>query len=258
MKRALFLVVAMLAMALTGASAQHIANVRSSIGRSAANGGVVKISEDDGVKTAISRVEATTSTPAKAPGYRFVIYYDNTQYADERAAKVLSKFRSKFKDITSYISSESPSFRVVIGDCFTYEDVAIIRNRIIDDYPDAALSDASIPYRVLCRIKGANRMRIERSGYVTGGVELEDIFYEEVDLEGNVVSAAETPAEEADAAAEAAVEVPAVEVAVEAAVEVPAVEVAVEAAVEVPAVEAVAEVAVEATAVEEAPAEAAE
>lgn len=254
MKRALFLVVAMLAMALTGASAQHIANVRSSIGRSAANGGVVKISEDDGVKTAISRVEATTSTPAKAPGYRFVIYYDNTQYADERAAKVLSKFRSKFKDITSYISSESPSFRVVIGDCFTYEDVAIIRNRIIDDYPDAALSDASIPYRVLCRIKGANRMRIERSGYVTGGVELEDIFYEEVDLEGNVVSAAETPAEEA----EAAVEVPAVEVAVEAAVEVPAVEVAVEAAVEVPAVEAVAEVAVEATAVEEAPAEAAE
>ena len=239
MKRALFLVVAMLAMALTGASAQHIANVRSSIGRTAANGGVVKISEDDGVKTAISRVEATTSTPAKAPGYRFVIYYDNTQYADERAAKVLSKFRSKFKDITSYISSESPSFRVVIGDCFTYEDVAIIRNRIIDDYPDAALSDASIPYRVLCRIKGSNRMRIERSGYVTGGVELEDIFYEEVDLEGNVVSAAETPAEaEVEVAAEAAVEVPAVE-----------------AAVEVPAVEAVA---VEAPAVEEAPAEAAE
>lgn len=242
MKRALFLVVAMLAMALTGASAQHIANVRSSIGRSAANGGVVKISEDEGVKTAISRVEATTAAPAKAPGYRFVIYYDNTQYADERAAKVLSKFRSKFKDITSYISSESPSFRVVIGDCFTYEDVAIIRNRIIDDYPDAALSDASIPYRVLCRIKGSNSMRIERSGYVTGGVELEDIFYEEVDLEGNVVTAAETPAE-AEAAAEAAEEVPAVEVP------------AVEAAVEVPAVEAVA---VEAPAVEEAPAEAAE
>ena len=242
MKRALFLVVAMLAMALTGASAQHIANVRSSIGRSAANGGVVKISEDEGVKTAISRVEATTATPAKAPGYRFVIYYDNTQYADERAAKVLSKFRSKFKDITSYISSESPSFRVVIGDCFTYEDVAIIRNRIIDDYPDAALSDASIPYRVLCRIKGSNSMRIERSGYVTGGVELEDIFYEEVDLEGNVVTAAETPAE-AEVAAEAAAE---------AAEEVPAVEVP---AVEVPAVEAVA---VEVPAVEEAPAEAAE
>ena len=199
MKRVLFLVVAILAVALTSASAQHISNVRSSIGRTAANGGVVTITEDEGVKTAIAKVEAKTSTPSKAPGYRFVIYYDNEQYADERAAKELRKFRAKFKDVTSYISSESPSFRVVVGDCFNYEDVAIVRNHIIDDYPDAALSDASIPYRVLCRIKGTNRMRIERNGYVMGGIELDDITYDELDLEGNVVTATETPAEEAPA-----------------------------------------------------------
>lgn len=246
MKRVLFLVVALLAVALTSASAQHIANVRSSIGRTAANGGVVTITEDEGVKTAIAKVEEKTSTPSKASGYRFVIYYDNEQYADERAAKELRKFRAKFKDITSYISSESPSFRVVVGDCFNYEDVAIVRNHIIDDYPDAALSDASIPYRVLCRINGTNSMRIERSGYVTGGIELDSITYDEVDLEGNVVAAPaeETPATEtveapateeapAEVTAEVATEVPAKITA-----EVPAVEAATE---EVPATESVEE-----------------
>ena len=60
MKRVLFLVVAILAVALTSASAQHISNVRSSIGRTAANGGVVTITEDEGVKTAIAKVEAKT------------------------------------------------------------------------------------------------------------------------------------------------------------------------------------------------------
>ena len=228
MKRVLFLVVAIFAVALTSASAQKISNVRSSIGRTAANGGVVTITEDEGVKTAISKVEAKTSTPSKAPGYRFVIYYDNEQYADERAAKELRKFRAKFKNVTSYISSESPSFRVVVGDCFNYEDVAIVRNHIIDDYPDAALSDASIPYRVLCRIKGTNRMRIERNGYVMGGIELDDITYDELDLEGNVVTATETPAEEA----------PAIEVSEEKPAEAPAEEVVAE---ETPAAEVVAE-----------------
>lgn len=239
MKRVLFLVVALLAVALTSASAQHIANVRSSIGRTAANGGVVTITEDEGVKTAIAKVEEKTSTPSKASGYRFVIYYDNEQYADERAAKELRKFRAKFKDITSYISSESPSFRVVVGDCFNYEDVAIVRNHIIDDYPDAALSDASIPYRVLCRINGTNSMRIERSGYVTGGIELDSITYDELDLEGNVVAA---PAE--DTPATETVEAPATEVATEVAAEVAtevATEVPAEVTAEVPAVEAATE-----------------
>jgi hypothetical protein len=235
MKRVLFLVVAIFAVALTSASAQKIANVRSSIGHTAANGGVVTITEDEGVKTAISKVEAKTSTPSKAPGYRFVIYYDNEQYADERAAKELRKFRAKFKEVTSYISSESPSFRVVVGDCFNYEDVAIVRNHIIEDYPDAALSDASIPYRVLCRIKGTNRMRIERNGYVMGGIELDDITYDELDLEGNVVTATETPAEEATVE-----EAPAIEASEEKPAEAPAAEVVAEetSAEEVPAVEA--------------------
>ena len=193
MNRVLFLVVAALTLALSSASAQYISTVRNSLEHAATSGGVVTITEDEGVKSAVARVEANTATPSKAQGYRLVVYYDNQQYADERAARVLREFRAKFKDVTSYIASESPSFRVVVGDCFNYEDAAIVRNRIIDDYPDAAICDAAIPYRVLCHIKGTNSLKIERSGQVVGGAEIEVATPELTPADA--VAPAETPIE---------------------------------------------------------------
>lgn len=206
MKRVLFLVAAIFTLALTSASAQYISSVRNSLSQATADGGFVNIVEDEGVKSAVAKVEANTPTPAKTQGYRFVIFYDNEQFADERASRALSKFRSKYKDVSSYLDSESPSFRVVVGDCLTYEDIAIVRNRIIDDYPDASIADASIPYRVLCRIKGANNMKIERSGAVLGGVELDRAYFVEIDADGNVIATAEGAALNAEAAESVAAE----------------------------------------------------
>ena len=194
MKRFLFLVVAISAFALADASAQHISAVRNALAHATADGGFVNITEDEGVRSAVAKVEASTATPAKTQGYRFVIFYDNAQFADERASSTLKKFRSQYKDVSSYLDSESPSFRVVVGDCFNYEEVAIVRNRIIDDYPGASLSEASIPYRVLCRIKGANNMKIERSGAVLGGVELDEAYFVELDVDGNAVQTVEQSA----------------------------------------------------------------
>ena len=81
-----------------------------------------------------------------------------------------------------------------------------MRNRIIDDYPDASIADASIPYRVLCRIKGANNMKIERSGAVLGGVELDRAYFVEIDADGNVIATAEGAALNAEAAESVAAE----------------------------------------------------
>lgn len=206
MKRVLFLVAAIFTLALTSASAQYISSVRNSLSQATADGGFVNIVEDEGVKSAVAKVEANTPIPAKTQGYRFVIFYDNEQFADERASRALSKFRSKYKDVSSYLDSESPSFRVVVGDCLTYEDIAIVRNRIIDDYPDASIADASIPYRVLCRIKGANNMKIERSGAVLGGVELDRAYFVEIDADGNVIATAEGAALNAEATESVAAE----------------------------------------------------
>lgn len=180
MKRVLFLLIATMALGATSVSAQIISGVKNSIASRNSQGGFVKITEDEGTKLAVQIVENKTKRPEKTDGYRFVIFYDNEQFADERASEALKEFRSRYKSVTSYLSSEAPSFRIVVGDCFTYEDVAILRNLIGDDYPDAALSDARIPYKVLCRIKGENRMKIERSGVVTGGIEFDKLYYEEL------------------------------------------------------------------------------
>lgn len=211
MKRVLFLLMAIVALASSSASAQIISGVKGSLASRNSQGGVIKITEDEGTKQAVHVVEKNTKRPEKADGYRFVIFYDNEQFADERARDALAKFRSNYKSVSSYLSSEAPSFRIVVGDCFTYEDVAILRNLIGDDYPDAALSDARIPYKVLCRIKGQNRMKIERSGVVTGGIEFDKLYYEELvdDEELSQVSAeatVETPAEATAAVETAAAE----------------------------------------------------
>jgi len=175
MKRVVFSLVAIFALAITAASAQRIAPVKQMLAKSTDEGGVVLITEDEGMQSAIATVEEDMRTPSKAFGYRLLIFYDNEQFADERAARALSHFRARYKNIGSYLSPESPSFRVLVGDCFTQEEVAILRHRIIDEYPEASISDAEIPYRILCRIKGENRMKIERSGVVTGGVEAEEL-----------------------------------------------------------------------------------
>lgn len=208
MKRVLFLLMAIVALASSSASAQIISGVKGSLASRNSQGGVIKITEDEGTKQAVHVVEKNTKRPEKADGYRFVIFYDNEQFADERARDALAKFRSNYKSVSSYLSSEAPSFRIVVGDCFTYEDVAILRNLIGDDYPDAALSDARIPYKVLCRIKGQNRMKIERSGVVTGGIEFDKLYFEELvdDEELSQVLAEATAAVETAAAEESKTE----------------------------------------------------
>lgn len=199
MKRVFFIFVALCLSSIFGVSAQNIASVRNSLSVKSSTGGVISITEDEGVKSAVARIEQNGVLPAKADGYRFVIYYDNQQFADERASRVMSRFRAKYKDVTSYVDPEPPTFRVVVGDCFNYEDVAIIFNRISDDYPDAALTDAKIPYRKICNVRGANHMMIERCGDVSGGVEVDDSIFEELDGDDFVVVSDDA----ADAASEA-------------------------------------------------------
>lgn len=179
MKRVLFLVVMAVMMMHVGASAQRISYVKSSLTQNGAGGASISIIEDDGVKQAVSLIESKTSTPSKVQGYRFVIFHDSEQFANERASRALNTFRRMFKSVSSYLSVESPTFRILVGDCYNHDDVAVVRNKIEGEYPDAALSEAQIPLRFLLRYQGQNNMVIERNGVVTGGIEFEELFYDE-------------------------------------------------------------------------------
>ena len=193
MKRVLFLAIIAVLMCSVGVSAQRISLMKNSLAQSSAAGASITVTEDDGVKQAVALIESKTGTPSKVSGYRFVIFHDSEQFANERASRALAGFRSMYKSVSSYLSVESPTFRVIIGDCFNYEEVAILRNKIDNVYPDAALCEADIPLRLMLRYQGQNNMLVERNGVVSGGVELsEATFGEENNTDGAVI---ETPDE---------------------------------------------------------------
>lgn len=215
MKRVLFLVIMAVALIHVGASAQRISYVKSSLAQKGAGGASISITEDDGVKQAVSLIESKTSTPSKVQGYRFVIFHDSEQFANERASRALNTFRRMFKSVSSYLSVESPTFRILVGDCYNQDDVAVVRNKIEEEYPDASLSEAQIPLRFLLRYQGQNNMLIERNGVVTGGIEFEEMFFDEensgepVDENAPVI---ETPEDLANGSAEATPQQPKTEI----------------------------------------------
>lgn len=178
MKRVFFIIAMCLLMCGVDASAQFISSKKSSLKVRSGSGGVVTIVEDSSTMAAVARIEKDTKTPAKVSGYRFVIFHDSEQFADERATKALRKFRSTVKNVTSYINVESPTYRILVGDCFDQEDIAIIREKLEEDYPDAALSEEDIPLRLLLRVEGSNYLMIDRNGVVTGGVEFEETYFD--------------------------------------------------------------------------------
>lgn len=180
-----------------GASAQRISYMKNILASEGANQATITISEDAGVQEVVSYVEQyKTKTPAKVPGFRYVIFHDSEQFANERAARALNEFRKIYKSVSSKIDVDSPTFRVIVGDCFNYEEAAILRNKIDDMYPDAALCDDMISLRILTRYQGQNNMLVERNGVVSGGVEFEDTLLDEPQVsEQEGVEVIETPAD---------------------------------------------------------------
>lgn len=178
MKRVLYIVVMCVLMCSLDASAQYISSKRVSLSSRSSSGGVINITEDARVKEAVGTVEYNTKTPAKVPGWRFMIFNDSEQFADERASRALRKFRTEVRNVSSYISVESPTYRILVGDCFDMEDVALLREKLEDDYPEVPLVEEDIPLRLFLRVEGANYMKIERNGVVTGGVEFEETYFD--------------------------------------------------------------------------------
>ena len=197
MNRGVILTIFAVVMFSFGASAQRISYMKNILASEGANQATITISEDAGVQEVVSYVEQyKTKTPAKVPGFRYVIFHDSEQFANERAARALNEFRKIYKSVSSKIDVDSPTFRVIVGDCFNYEEAAILRNKIDDMYPDAALCDDMISLRILTRYQGQNNMLVERNGVVSGGVEFEDTLLDEPQVsEQEGVEVIETPAD---------------------------------------------------------------
>lgn len=136
--RALYntLVVLFLALDISTAEAQTISQKITELERREADGSHVTVEQQASVGEAVRATEAAMRI-SKVNGYRVVIYFDNEQYANNRANSVLKSFKNKYPYINAYLVYESPYFKVSVGDCVTMEEAVVLLNTIIGDYPKA-------------------------------------------------------------------------------------------------------------------------
>ncbi len=118
------------------ADAQSVSHKIAELGHRTAEGAHVAVAEQQEVTDLVKYTESQTRF-SKLNGYRIVIYFDNEQYAQNRAASALSSFRNKYPHINAYLVYESPYFKVSVGDCINMEEAVILLNEIIGDYPTA-------------------------------------------------------------------------------------------------------------------------
>ena len=118
------------------AEAQTLSHKIADLERRTADGAHVSVTEQNEVTELVRVTEASTRI-SKLNGYRIVIYFDNEQYAKDRASTVLNSFKNKYPHINAYLVYESPYFKVSVGNCINMEEALILMNEIIGDYPTA-------------------------------------------------------------------------------------------------------------------------
>jgi len=155
--RNIFLITILLAAFAAEASAQSVSRVRSRLAEMSAAGGCVTVSEDESTAAAVRQSDLRVK-PSKVRGYRVVIFFDNGQYASDKAKAVMDSFTEKFPSVNAYMTYENPYFKVSVGDCLTMEEAVILMNRVGDAFPTAFPKSEDIGLDELVDVKP------ERSG----------------------------------------------------------------------------------------------
>ena len=134
------------------ATAQNISTMRSMLEMRTLSGSKISIVEDSSTKEAVMAVEAVES-PKRVLGYRVVLFYDNAQYAQDRAQNILEQFNKEYPEINAYLVYEKPYFKVSVGDCLTTEEALMLRHKIIKSYPNAFMRRDNIKFAELGHVR---------------------------------------------------------------------------------------------------------
>ncbi len=73
------------------------------------------------------------------PGFRIQIYFGNGNKAKEEALRIRNSFTEQFSNIESYISFQTPFFKVRVGDFVTRYEAYLAFQEISKKYPQAFL-----------------------------------------------------------------------------------------------------------------------
>ncbi|MBR2975915.1 MAG: hypothetical protein IKC57_03630 [Alistipes sp.] len=155
MNRTILNIVALVAgvvVTMGSASAQNIERMRSTLGLRSIDGARVDVVEDRSTQDAIAAVE-NQPTKKAVLGYRVVLFYDDAQFAHDRANDIIASFNKEYPEINSYIVYEKPYFKVSVGDCLSSEEALILRNRLIGTYSGAFVRRDSIDLATLTNVR---------------------------------------------------------------------------------------------------------
>lgn len=160
--RKIFLIIIVLAAAATAVSAQSVSRVRSRLSEMSASGGRIGIVEDAATAAAVRQSDLRVKQ-STVKGYRVVIFFDNGQYASDKARSTMESFSKQFPSINAYMVYESPYFKVSVGDCLTMEEAVILMNRVSGAFPTAFPKSEDIKLADLTDVKPENDTAAEPS-----------------------------------------------------------------------------------------------
>lgn len=149
----LMVLMASIAVATNGASAQNIRNFKHALGMRSQQGAKVGVVEDRSTYNAVVAVEAQRQGKSSVVGFRVVLFYDDAQYAEERANEIMEELKKDYPEINSYLVYEKPYFKVSVGDCLTEEEAIMMRNMFIDKYTGAFIRRDNITLKELSNVR---------------------------------------------------------------------------------------------------------
>lgn len=149
----LMVLMASIAVATNGASAQNIRNFKHALGMRSQQGAKVGVVEDRSTYNAVVAVEAQRVGKSSVVGFRVVLFYDDAQYAEERANEIMEELKKDYPEINSYLVYEKPYFKVSVGDCLTEEEAIMMRNMFIDKYTGAFIRRDNITLKELSNVR---------------------------------------------------------------------------------------------------------
>lgn len=150
--RKILLIFIMLAAATAAVSAQSVSRFKSRLSEMSAGSGRVTVTEVESAAAAVRQSDLKLK-PSKVKGYRVVIFFDNGQYASDKARAVMSSFEERFPSINAYMVYENPYFKVSVGDCLTMEEAVILMNRVSTAFPTAFPKSEEIELSDLTQVR---------------------------------------------------------------------------------------------------------
>ncbi|MDR2890706.1 MAG: hypothetical protein LBV18_03770 [Alistipes sp.] len=142
MKKAILFFVFVLA--ASGAGAQGIARMRSSLATAGQSGQRVEVNETASAAAAIAAADRNGRT-TRVMTYSVSLFRDNSQSAGANARAVATKFKAMYADIPVEVSYESPYFKVTAGSFIDRIGAIALCGRILAEFPKAVVIQQDVP-----------------------------------------------------------------------------------------------------------------